>query len=453
MSLVRTTLDHGHSQRPTVHGALKVVVLSGPDAGLEVPLVDEVSVGGDAANVLVLRDRSVSRRHLILVGNGMRVVVRDLGSRNGTFIAGTRVQEAEVAVGTVLMLGDTALGIQPRLHTRELAPSTSNQFGELSGAALPMREVYAILERVAATDVTVLIEGESGTGKELAARSIHQASLRARGPYEVFDCGSVPGDLAESELFGHKKGAFSGAVSDRTGAFARAHGGTLCLDELGELPLELQPKLLRALETGEVRPVGSDTLRKVDVRLIGSTNRDLQAEVKRGRFRADLMYRLEVVKIRMPPLRQRIEDIPRLIERLLGDSLAPGARVGGPNLDVLMGYPWPGNVRELRNVMARAVTLGRAPGEKHVRFEALVFNLGTSGSTPTLLGSEFPGVGFPMEFKDAKAQLLAAFERAYVVGLMKRSDGNMTRAAALAGLSRKHLYELLKRAEGEIDTA
>ncbi len=449
MSMGRTTVEHRDSPRaPT---ALKVVVLSGPDAGAEVALNDAVSIGSDAANNLVLRDRSVSRKHLQLTPSGARVLIRDLGSRNGTFIAGTRIQEVEVAVGAVLSLGDTTLGLQPRWHTREIAPSTANGFGELSGESLPMREVYAILERVAATDVTVLIEGESGTGKELAARSIHQASLRARGPYEVFDCGSVPSDLAESELFGHKKGAFSGAVADRTGAFVRAHSGTICLDELGELPLDLQPKLLRVLETGDVRPVGSDTSKKVDVRLIASTNRDLQAEVKRGRFRADLLYRLEVVKLRMPPLRQRLEDIPRLVERLLRDALASGDRVTGSNLDLLMGYPWPGNVRELRNVLLRAVTLGKSPGETHVSFQKLVFNLGTSTTTPTMLGSEFPGVGFPMEFKDAKAQLLAAFERAYVTSLLKRCQGNMTRAAELAGLSRKHLYELLKRAEANVD--
>src|SRR5213075_70027 len=166
-------------------------------------------------------------------------------------------------------------------------------------------------------DVTVLVEGESGTGKELVARSLHAASPRSKGPYVVFDCSAVPSELAESELFGHKKGAFSGATSDRAGAFQRADGGTLCLDELGELPLDLQPKLLRVLETGEVRSVGSDTPRQVDVRLVASTNRDLHAETKRGRFRSDLYYRLEVVRVRMPPLRQRPKDIPGLIAKPL----------------------------------------------------------------------------------------------------------------------------------------
>src|SRR5262249_28857034 len=281
--------------------------------------------------------------------------------------------EAVVPVGAVLGVGKSAVAVQPRWHRREVPPSDKRAFGDLIGGSVAMREIFAILERLADTDVPLLVEGESGTGKELVARSVHEASRRGQGPYVVFDCGAVPAELAESELFGHKKGAFSGAVSDRAGAFQRASGGTLCLDELGELPVDLQPKLLRVLETSEVRPVGEDNLRKVDVRVVASTNRDLHAEAQRGRFRADLLYRLDVVKVGMPPLRQRPEDIPALVARLLEGKVPSGDAIAGENLQTLMGYAWPGNVRELRNTLARAVALANRPGEPPVPFAQLVF--------------------------------------------------------------------------------
>src|SRR5215472_10624231 len=268
----------------------KVVVVAGPDEGLERALEGSLEIGTDPACTMVLSDPKVSRRHLLVKPRGGRIQVKDLGSRNGTFLGGARLADAEVPLGVVLELGQSFVAIQPRVWLREVQPSTARTFGELWGESVAMREVFAVLERVAPTDVTVLIDGESGTGKELAARSIHAASPRSDSPYVVFDCGSVPGELAESELFGHKRGAFSGAVANRAGAFAQANGGTLCLDEIGELPLELQPKLLRVLETGEVRSVGEDTTRTVDVRVIASTNRDLYAESRHGRFRSDLLY-------------------------------------------------------------------------------------------------------------------------------------------------------------------
>jgi transcriptional regulator with GAF, ATPase, and Fis domain len=312
-----------------------------------------------------------------------------------------------------------------------------------------MREIFAILERVAPSEVTILVEGESGTGKELVARSVHTASPRAAKPYVVFDCGSVPSELAESELFGHKRGAFSGAIADRAGAFARADGGTLCLDELGELPLDLQPKLLRVLETGEIKPVGSDEPARVDVRVVASTNRDLRAEVRRGRFREDLLYRLDVVKLRLPPLRQRPEDLPGLVERLLDGKLPSGDTIAGDNLGKLAAYGWPGNVRELRNVLARAVALARRPGEPAAKFGELVLNLGPAAEGPATLGADYPGVASPLPYKEARAQLLDSFDRAYVAALMSRHGDNMSRAAQAAGISRSFLYDLLRKATGE----
>jgi DNA-binding NtrC family response regulator len=422
---------------------LKVVVVSGPDAGLEFPLDDELEVGSDPEAGLPLHDRSVSRKHLSLRPGLGAVTVKDLGSKNGTFLQGARITTAELPVGAVVQLGETHLSIQPRWAVRMVAPSDQRAFGELVGESVAMRDVFAVLERVAPTDVPVLIEGESGTGKELAARSIHKYSNREKGPYVVFDCASIPHELAESELFGHKKGAFTGATDSRQGAFARADGGTLCLDEMGEMPLELQPKLLRALETGEIRAVGEDAPKKVNVRLVVSTNRDLQAEVQRGRFRADLFFRLDVVKVRLPPLRQRPEDIPLLAARILEGHLLPGGPVGGDNLKSLQAYSWPGNVRELRNVLLRGLALAGAG--KQVPFSALQVDLGPAANAPATIGAEFPGISQPMPFKEAKAQLLESFERAYVTTLLDRHKGSVQKAAEAAGLSRKHLYALMEQ--------
>jgi DNA-binding NtrC family response regulator len=438
----------GGGGAPGAPVALKLVVVAGAEAGTEVPIGSVAEIGADASCQLVLTDAAVSRKHVKVAIDAGRIIVSDLGSRNGTFVGEARIKEAEVGIGTVLRLGKSLIAIQPRWRIQEVAPSTATSFGELYGESLAMREVFAILERVARSNITVLVEGESGTGKELVARSIHTASRRANGPYVVFDCSSVPADLAESELFGHKKGAFSGATSDRAGAFQSANGGTICLDELGELPLDLQPKLLRALENQEVRPVGEDTARKIDVRVIASTNRDLNAEVQQGRFRADLLYRLEVVRIRMPPLRARPDDVAGLVGRILAGQLPEGDRIEGDNLGKLTSYAWPGNVRELRNTLARAVALGTLADGSPARFAELVFNLGPASSSPVTIGFEFPGVTGDVPYKEAKAQLVDSFERAYVGALRKRHPNNIQRAATAAGLSRKHLYDLLKRVEG-----
>jgi transcriptional regulator with GAF, ATPase, and Fis domain len=446
--VAQATIDAGGWATAT-SGPAKVVVVGGPDEGTEVPLAGTLIVGSGEGAALVLHDPSVSRQHARLTLAGGRVEVEDLGSKNGTLFAGARVERAIVPLGAVIAVGRTQLTIVPRWHVREVAPSTATSFGALYGASVAMREIFAILERVAPSEVTILVEGESGTGKELVARSLHTASPRAAKPYVVFDCGAVPAELAESELFGHKRGAFSGAVADRAGAFARADGGTLCLDELGELPLDLQPKLLRVLETGEIKPVGGDEPARVDVRVVASTNRDLHAEVRRSRFREDLLYRLDVVKLRLPPLRQRPEDLPGLVERLLDGKLPPGDAIAGDNLGKLAAYGWPGNVRELRNVLARAVALARRPGEPPAKFAELVFNLGPAAEGPATLGADYPGVASPLPYKEARAQLLDSFDRAYVAALMSRHGDNMSRAAQAAGISRSFLYDLLRKATGE----
>jgi transcriptional regulator with GAF, ATPase, and Fis domain len=425
--------------------AAKLVVVSGPDEGRELPLGAAVKLGTDPSCQLVLTDSAVSHQHAVVSLAAGQIVVKDLGSRNGTYLGGTRVLEAAVPLGAVLTLGNSAVAIQPRFHVREVMPSSARQFGELFGESVAMRELFAIMERVAPTDVTVLIEGESGTGKELAARALHQASARADKPYVVFDCAAIPRELAESELFGHRRGAFTGAVEDREGAFHRADGGTMCLDEIGELPLELQPKLLRVLETGEVRAVGDDVVRRVDVRLLASTNRELGAEARRGTFRADLLYRLEVVKLRMPPLRARPEDVGGLVSRLLRGKLAGDDVIGGDNLNRLISYSWPGNVRELRNVLERAVALAARPA----RFSRLVLNLGPGTQAPLTIGASYPGVATSLPYKEAKRQLLASFDQAYVEALLARHRGNISAAASAAGLSRKAMYDLIRRCAGE----
>jgi DNA-binding NtrC family response regulator len=420
----------------------KLVVLSGSAEGIERALDRPLTLGSDPDCDIRLLDRGVSRRHARFSLRDGRAWVLDLDSRNGTYVESARIKEAELPLGVVVRLGETPIGIYPRLHAREVEPSPHDHFGQLHGGSLAMREVFAVLERVAATDSTVLIEGESGTGKELAAQSVHRASARANGPYVVCDCTTISKELAESELFGHRRGAFSGAVADHVGAFQQADGGTIFLDELGELPADLQPKLLRVLESGEVRRVGDSKAQKVDVRVIAATNRSLKAEVRRGRFRSDLLYRLAVVCVRMPPLRARPEDIAGITEQLLRERLAPGDRVGGPNLQRLMSYAWPGNVRELRNCLNRAYALAtRSAGT--VRFQDLVLNLAADEEQPATLGYSFPGVDVPLPYKDAKQRLMAQFESAYVQGLMHRHGGNVTQAAKAAGISRKHLYELL----------
>jgi two-component system, NtrC family, nitrogen regulation response regulator GlnG len=441
----------GDATEPLMHrrltpDAVKLVVLSGASEGLERGLSATMTLGADPRCDLNLRDRGISRNHAEFRLHEGRVWVRDLGSRNGTLLNGVRVNEAELSLGSVVQLGEIAVGLYPRWHIREVDPSVATRFGHLYGTSLPMRNVFAILERVASSHATVLVEGESGTGKELVARSLHEASSRARKPYVIFDCTTVTKELAESELFGHVKGAFSGAVSDRDGAFQQADGGTIFLDELGELPLDLQPKLLRVLESGETRRVGDSQRRRVDVRVLAATNRDLHAEARRGRFRSDLLYRLSVVRLQLPPLRSRPEDIAVIAERLLEGQLAPGSRVEGANLERLMSYSFPGNVRELRNVLTRALALTpRRDGL--VAFDELVLNLASDSSSPTSLGYGFPGVDAHLPYKEAKQRLMAQFDDEYVQALMRRNGGNVTQAAKAADLSRKHVYALLRRVE------
>ena len=312
------------------------------------------AIGSDPAKDLVLDDRYVSGFHCLLERTeARRVVVRDRGSRNGTFVNGNRVRDSDVEIGQRILIGTTALGLVGR------RPVTSvDQAFRLVGEDARFRQAIDLAVRAARTSAPLLILGESGTGKELVARLIHESSLRAVGPLVTINCGAIPRDLVESELFGHERGAFTGATERRLGLFEQAAGGTLFLDEIGELPREQQPRLLRVLETHRIRRVGGESEREVDVRIVAATHRDLRAAAGDG-FRMDLYHRLATVEIVMPPLRERASDIPLLVAGFLADIAAEyGARhLRAETLAQLTSYAWPGNVRELRNAIVRAATL------------------------------------------------------------------------------------------------
>jgi DNA-binding NtrC family response regulator len=429
---------HSDALPPGERGAaVQLVVVEGPDAGRAARLEDACVVGTDSGCELVLTDDRVSRRHLELRRIEGRFALRDLDSRNGTFYEGSRIREASVGVGATLKLGRSFLRIAPLPQPVDVPPSQARRFGELVGESLTMREVFAVLELAAQSDVTVLLEGETGVGKELAARGVHEASARRRGPFVALDCSALPPTLVESELFGHVRGAFTGASRGREGAFARADGGTLFLDELDSVPEAVQARLLRAVEERSVRPVGSDRDRDVDVRLVAASRRDLSALVADGTFRADLFYRLSVIRVRIPPLRERREDIAPIVAELLrrrGMS-APGA-VEGRNLELLFAHDWPGNVRELRNAVDRALAL--SPGA--ACFAELRVRLDDPRAPEDGLS-----VRADLPFHEAKQEVVDAFERRYLADLLARHGGNLSAAARDAGLDRKHLRRLARR--------
>ncbi len=421
----------------------QLVVVDGADRGRACRLTDvEVIVGTDPAVDLVLSDDRVSGRHVGVRAVESRFVVRDLDSTNGTWYEGSQIAEVTIAAGSTLLVGRTALRIEPEAQPLDVPPSQARRFGELVGESLAMREVFAVLERVASSDATVLVEGETGTGKELVARGLHEASARRRGPFIAVDCGALPEGLLESELFGHVRGAFTGAANPRTGMLVRADGGTLFLDELGRVPPSVQARLLRVLEERVVRPLGGDTERAVDVRVIAASRDDLDAEVAAGKFRADLLYRLAVVRVTLPPLRTRREDIPLIARELLRRRGLADERPAGAGLDRLIAHGWPGNVRELRNVLDRAIAL--APGAQH--FGELAIRIESSAVADGLsIRSDLP-------YAEAKAAVLHDLERRYLTDVLARCDGNLSAASRASGIDRKHLRTLARK-HGLVDEA
>jgi DNA-binding NtrC family response regulator len=423
-------------------GRFKVIVTAGPDQGTEATSSGaELTIGSAPENNLTLKDRSVSRHHCVITAAPNGFNLRDLGSTNGTTLGGYRVESAYLRSGSTIGVGETALRFESLADEVREPLSLEDRYGRILGQSAVMRRIFAILPRIAASDSTVLLEGETGTGKGLLADVMHQQSPRAKGPLVVVDCSAIPPTLIESELFGHAKGAFTGAQTARAGAFESANGGTIFLDEIGELRLDMQPKLLRALEERTIRRIGSLDPVRLDVRVIAATNRDLRLEVNKGTFRSDLYYRLNIVRIRIPPLRERPEDIPLLVAHFYnqfvreGDEGPPAALIAE-----LMRHPWPGNVRELRGAVERAVLMG---DPAHWR-ESVVG--GEAAGPPSLRDGEIAfEVDLSRPFREAKEREVARWERAYVQALIRANGGNLSRAARAGRMDRNHLRELLRR--------
>ncbi|MEZ4439325.1 MAG: sigma 54-interacting transcriptional regulator [Polyangiaceae bacterium] len=426
----QSTLMHAAVAAAPSRGVFVLVAVDGPSRGqshvIDGSSPSRVLVGQSPVCEVRLDDRSVSRRHVALEVADRCLRVRDLDSTNGTFLGSTRVIEAFWHEGEVLRLGGTAMRLDVLPLPRDEPETSADGFGPVVGASPPMRRLYPLGYKLADSDVPVIIEGETGTGKEVFAEAIHELGPRRSGPFVVFDCTEVPENLVESELFGHEKGAFTGAVEARQGLFEQAHRGTLLIDEIGDLPLSLQPKLLRALERSEVRRVGGNARIRFDVRILAATRRDLDHEVQEGRFRDDLFHRLAVARIELPPLRKRRGDIARLARHFAAEraeELPPAVMARWESA------PWPGNVRELRNAVARQLALG----------ELAIDATAAPPSTDILadvLARDLP-------LASARQLVVDAFERRYLERLLDKHGGNVTHAARAAGVARRYL-RLLK---------
>ncbi|HMJ51411.1 MAG TPA: sigma 54-interacting transcriptional regulator [Polyangiaceae bacterium] len=431
-----------------------VQVVEGPDTGASLTIdgsqPSRALVGKSAICQLCLKDPKVSRRHLALDIAGDALRLTDLGSTNGTLVSGVRFVEVLVdGQAELIRLGDSVLRVT-RLAPSLVAVPAVDSFGRVIGASPEMRRLYPLCERLAASDVPLVIEGETGTGKELLAESLHERSARASGPFVVFDCTAVPANLIEATLFGHERGAFTGAIAANKGLFQEANGGTLLIDEVGDLDVALQPKLLRAIERAEVRPLGGSRWISVDVRVMAATRRDLDKEIQAGRFRDDLFYRLAVARIELPPLRQRRGDIALLArhfwERLGGDGPLP--------YDLLVrleNHDWPGNIRELHNAVARRLALGDLA---HAPLEVRQGSA-TAGSHPPPPNALLPGddviarvikLGLPLS--RSRELVVDDFERRYVQAVLDRHQGDATRAAQASGIARRYFQLLRARQAG-----
>ncbi len=416
---------------------LRVVVVEGPDTGkafeLDASAPSRLLVGTSPACFIQLSDPTVSRRHAAFEPTPKGAYrLNDLGSTNGTVVDGVRIGEAFVRGGEHVRFGSSAV----RLETAEVAadsPALPNamRFGRTFGASVAMRRLYPLCELLAKARVPVVIEGETGTGKEVLAESLHEMG-GARGPFVVFDCTTVSPQLVEAELFGHVRGAFTGAERSRPGVFEEADGGTLLIDEIGDLELALQAKLLRVLDRGELRRVGAQQTTKVDVRVLAATRRDLDKEVAAGRFRDDLFHRLAVARIELPPLRERHGDVPLLVKQFVQEMGGTPA-IAVEILSRFADYTWPGNIRELRNLVARYVALG---GDA---------DMPVSPRTPSMAPpSELPDgwldalVARDIPFPIARRKTLEEFERRYVAAVLSRHNGNVSQAAKASGLALRY---------------
>jgi DNA-binding NtrC family response regulator len=421
----------GGTERKRVQGlpvqSVRAEVVGGPDRGKIATTPERVSAGTAEGNDLVLTDPSVSRHHVELRRVADRIEVRDLGSTNGTRSGSIFIERAHVPAGTTLELGDTTILVEDG-GTVDLEVLGEDALGRIRGRSPVMRALMAKIQRAAKSDASILIVGETGTGKELIARAIHEESDRSRGPFETVDCGALLPTLVASELFGHEQGAFTGADRSHRGAFERADGGTIFLDEIGEIPPAVQAALLGALERRRFRRVGGSEEIAVDVRVVAATNRDLRAEVNRGTFRSDLYYRIAVVLLAVPALRDRASDIPLLVEhflRLAGSSQPVAAILSAAAMKSLETHHWPGNVRELENLVEAALVMGEVPA------------LPAAPSAMTDLEGK--------TYKEARRAVLDRFEAGYLGALLERAGGNISRAARESGLNRNYLTQMLER--------
>ncbi|HZO14357.1 MAG TPA: sigma 54-interacting transcriptional regulator [Polyangiaceae bacterium] len=426
--------------------SFSLYVVEGPDAGARYELdanhPSRILVGKSEACEVRLSDPSVSRRHLSLAIDGRRLHVQDLDSTNGTIADGVALVEGYLRGDELLRVGSTALRVERGTRTTPVQFPPATRFGGVLGASEAMRRLYPLCERLAQATFPVVIEGETGTGKEQLAESMHQQSPRHAEPFVVFDCTAVAASVIESELFGHVRGAFTGAVSDRQGVFERAHGGTLLIDEIGDLPPELQPKLLRAIERGQVTRVGGDLPLAVDVRLLAATRRNLDREVQLGRFRDDLFHRVAVARIELPPLRARKGDIPMLARHFWSQLGGDPSALPVQALRRWEDDDWPGNVRQLRNAVQRLFALGDFPEPA----EQTSVVLHTTSDHGDWLGAL---LALDLPFSELRDRTLLVLQERYLQRLLEAHGGDTARAAAAAGMSRRSLQRLLARISGK----
>ena len=402
------------------------VIVRSPDQGPTKKRVagDEITIGHHAACDVAVADPYVSRRHCRLMIADGKVKLTDLGSTNGTFVGDARVTQIAMPRQGEFRIGRSFVNYHVATEVEEIEPAKSTRMGTMVGASRAMRELFALIERVGPSQATALITGESGTGKELAARELHRTSARSHKPFVAANCGAIPGNIIESQLFGHERGAFTGAHERTAGLFEQARGGTLFLDEIGEMPLDLQTRLLRVLEEKTVRRVGGQEEIPVDFRLVCATNRDLAALVREGLFREDLLFRIFVIPILMPALCERPEDIP-LLARHFASELAPTGR--SPSftdaaLARLATHPWPGNVRELRNAIERTLLL----------------------TDHDVIEAEDLRVVY-LDLSDDSSGRLKEQERAYIMDVLQNCRGNLSHAAKKLGIARTTLQAKIRK--------
>jgi DNA-binding NtrC family response regulator len=449
--------------KPSSAGAsFALVVVEGPDAGKSFVIApgqpSRVLVGQSPACDLRLTDRLVSRRHAAFELVGARLRLSDLASTNGTFVQGLTILDAFLGGGEIVRVGETSIRVDLTARIDKVQLPNATRFGKIVGASPEMRRIYPLCERLAASTVPVIIEGETGTGKEVLAESLHEKGPRASGPFVVFDCTAVAPNLVESALFGHERGAFTGATETRRGCFEEAHGGTLLLDEIGDLELSLQAKLLRALERSEVQRVGSSRWVRVDVRVLAATRRDLDHEIQLGRFRDDLFFRLAVARIELPPLRRRTGDTAVLAHHFWKRLADKGVPFPADFAQRLEDYAWPGNVRELHNAVARRVALGEladvgsTPGLRADPRAAVLASMELPGAPASSRASAGTRGGadvidevlaLDLPLPRAREKVVEEFERRYVQRVLAQHGGNVGNAAAASGIARRY-FQLLR---------